>query len=255
LDLKKRNPDNAMNAIAYVKGAFFLRTLEQKVGRQKFDRFLNAYFKKFAFKTVNSNMFISFLEENLLKPNELIFNHNEWVFGNNLPKNCVKIHSVRLDKMKDLAINFSKGVDVFAPKIKYRYIKVKGKKKRRKFIVQIKRTDFIVQEWQTFIYSLPKKISKEKLKKLDSYFSFKNCGNSEIMTDWFLLGIQNDYLELNPEIRRFLTKVGRRKYILPIYQELLKNKKTNSLAKNIYKTSKGNYHSISIKLIESLFKN
>ena len=46
LDLKKRNPDDAMTAIAYVKGAFFLKTLEQKVGRLKFDKFLISYFKK-----------------------------------------------------------------------------------------------------------------------------------------------------------------------------------------------------------------
>jgi aminopeptidase N len=255
LDLKKRNPDNAMNAIAYVKGAFFLRTLEQKVGRQKFDRFLNAYFKKFAFKTVNSSMFISFLEENLLKPNELSFNHNEWVFKNNLPINCVKIHSARLDKIKDLAINFSKGLDVFAPKIKYRYIKAKGRKKRRKFIVQIKRSDFIVQEWQTFIYSLPKKISKEKLKKLDFYFSFKDCGNSEIMTDWFVLGIQNNYSELYPHIRKFLSKIGRRKYLIPIYEAMLTNKKTESMSKQIFELNKNNYHPISRKSIERLFRN
>jgi aminopeptidase N len=252
LELKKRNPDDAMTSIAYVKGAFFLKTLEKTVGRERFDRFLNAYFKKFAFKTVNSKMFVSFLEKKLLKPANIQFNHKEWIFKEGIPSNCIEINSGRLNRMKDLALNFSKGIDVFAPKIKYRFVKIKGKRKRKKYIEQIKRNDFLVQEWQTFIHSLPKKISKNKLKKLDGYFSFKNCGNSEIMTDWFVLGIQNNYTELNPEIRKFLIKVGRRKYILPIYEELLRNEKTAKLAKSIFENSRKNYHAVSKNSIERL---
>jgi len=255
LELKKRNPDDGMTSIAYVKGAFFLKTLEQKVGRDKFDKFLNAYFKKFAFKTVNSNMFVSFLEENLLNPNNIKFNHKEWIFKEGVPSNCIAIRSKRLNRMKDYAFNYSKGIDDFAPKVSYRYIKVRGKKKRKKFVKQIDRNDFLVQEWQTFIHSLPKKIAKNKLKKLDGYFSFKTCGNSEIMTDWFVLGIENNYSELNPEIKKFLNKVGRRKYLVPIYEALLKNNKTNGFAKRIFETSKNNYHAVSRNSIEELINN
>ena len=35
-----RDPDDGMNDIAYEKGALFLRTLEETVGRESFDRFL-----------------------------------------------------------------------------------------------------------------------------------------------------------------------------------------------------------------------
>jgi aminopeptidase N len=255
LELKKRNPDDGMTSIAYVKGAFFLKTLEQKVGRDKFDKFLNAYFKKFAFKTINSNMFVSFLEENLLNPNNIKFNHKEWIFKEGVPSNCIAIRSKRLNRMKDYAFNYSKGIDDFAPKVSYRYVKVRGKKKRKKFVKQINRNDFLVQEWQTFIHSLPKKIAKNKLKKLDAYFSFKTCGNSEIMTDWFVLGIENNYSELNPEIKKFLNKVGRRKYLVPIYKALLKNNKTNGFAKRIFETSKNNYHAVSRNSIEELINN
>jgi leukotriene-A4 hydrolase len=238
LELKKRNPDDGMTSIAYVKGAFFLKTLEQKVGRDKFDKFLNAYFKKFAFKTVNSNMFVSFLEENLLNPNNIKFNHKEWIFKEGVPSNCIAIRSKRLNRMKDYAFNYSKGIDDFAPKVSYRYVKVRGKKKRKKFVKQINRNDFLVQEWQTFIHSLPKKIAKNKLKKLDAYFSFKTCGNSEIMTDWFVLGIENNYSELNPEIKKFLNKVGRRKYLVPIYEALLRTIKRMDLLKEFLKQVK-----------------
>ena len=42
LNLKNRNPDDGMTSIAYVKGAFFLKTLENKVGRKVFDQFLRS---------------------------------------------------------------------------------------------------------------------------------------------------------------------------------------------------------------------
>ena len=255
LELNKRNPDDGMTAIAYVKGAFFLKTLEQKVGRIKFDQFLNAYFKKFQFQTINSSTFISFLENKLLTPNKIKFNHKEWIYKEGLPKNCIEIRSNRLDRMKDLALNYSKGIDVFLPKVKYRYVKIKGRRKKRKFIEKINRNDFIVQEWQTFIHALPKQFSKKKLKQLDKYFSFKTCGNSEIMTDWFVLGIRNNYTELNPEIEKFLSKVGRRKYILPIYEALKTNESTSEFAKKIFKKNAGNYHAVSRNSITELLAN
>jgi hypothetical protein len=255
LELNKRNPDDGMTAIAYVKGAFFLKTLEQKVGRIKFDQFINAYFKKFQFQTINSSTFISFLENKLLTPNKIKFNHKEWIYKEGLPKNCIEIRSNRLDRMKDLALNYSKGIDVFLPKVKYRYVKIKGRRKKRKFIEKINRNDFIVQEWQTFIHSLPKQFSKKKLKQLDKYFSFKTCGNSEIMTDWFVLGIRNNYTELNPEIEKFLSKVGRRKYILPIYEALKINESTSEFAKKIFKKNSGNYHAVSRNSITELLAN
>ena len=43
LDLKGRDPDEGMTAIAYDKGAFFLKTLETAVGREKFDAFLKEW--------------------------------------------------------------------------------------------------------------------------------------------------------------------------------------------------------------------
>ena len=44
LHLKDRNPDDGMTAIAYDKGYFFLRLLEETVGRPAFDVFLKTYF-------------------------------------------------------------------------------------------------------------------------------------------------------------------------------------------------------------------
>jgi len=56
LDLIGRNPDDGLTAIAYDKGYFFLRMLEEKVGREQWDwdAFLKDYFDKFAFQSMTT---------------------------------------------------------------------------------------------------------------------------------------------------------------------------------------------------------
>ncbi|MDQ3536123.1 MAG: M1 family aminopeptidase/hydrolase [Bacteroidota bacterium] len=53
LNLSDRDPDEGVSDIAYEKGYFFLRNVEELVGRNKFDEFLNNYFSQYAFKFRN----------------------------------------------------------------------------------------------------------------------------------------------------------------------------------------------------------
>ncbi|RZJ94643.1 MAG: aminopeptidase, partial [Brevundimonas sp.] len=50
IDLTGRDPDDGMTDIAYEKGAAFLRTIEQTVGRERFDAWLRGYFDRHAFQ-------------------------------------------------------------------------------------------------------------------------------------------------------------------------------------------------------------
>ena len=54
LDLVGRDPDEACTLIAYNKGYFFLRLIEETIGREKFDTFLKNYFKVNAFKVMTT---------------------------------------------------------------------------------------------------------------------------------------------------------------------------------------------------------
>ncbi len=257
LNLKNRNPDDGMTSIAYVKGAFFLKTLENKVGRKVFDQFLNHYFKVFQFKTVNSTTFIDEIERNLLAPNRLVFDYDEWIYHNGLPKNCVSINSPRLMNMQSLAKRCSSGENIFDPVISYEWKKVKNstKKRRVKVIDQLKREDFIVQEWQTFIRALDQDIAIERLRYLDQKMKFSAWGNSEVMAEWFVLNINCGNREIRPEIEKFISKVGRRKFLLPIYKALVKNPEDKVWAKKVFDKSKAYYHAVSRNSIAELFND
>jgi aminopeptidase N len=254
LDLENRNPDDGMTDIAYVKGAFFLKTLEQKVGRKQMDIFLKKYFQYFAFKTINSSTFISYLNKNLLTKNDVEFNTEEWIYKKGLPKNCLQITSPRLENMTEMAEKTNAGEVLFAPKITYKYYKKKGKRYRRMIVNKIERQDYIVQEWQTFIRALNPSIGKRKMKELDQFLGFSTCGNAEIMNEWFVLAIKNDYNEIRPEIAAFLTKIGRRKYLIPIYKTLSEKPENLAWARGLFKSIKTNYHAVSRNTVEDILE-
>jgi aminopeptidase N len=254
LDLKNRNPDDGMTDVAYVKGAFFLKTLEEKVGRKQMDFFLKKYFQHFAFKTINSKTFVNYLNEQLLSKNKIQFNTEEWIYKKGLPKNCLQLSSTRLEKMSEMAEKTNAGEVLFAPKITYKYYKRKGKRYRRMIVTKIERKDYIVQEWQVFIRALNPKIGKRKMKELDQFLGFSTCGNAEIMNEWFVLAIKNDYTEIRPKIAAFLTKIGRRKYLVPIYKALAEKPENLAWAKELFQKVSPNYHSVSINTIDEILK-
>lgn len=237
LELDARSPDDGMTDIAYIKGAFFLRTLEETVGREKFDSFLKGYFDAFAFKTITTEEFIKYLKKNLLDPNSVTFNVDEWIYKPGLPDNCVKLNSDRLDKMKTLAEKVNKGEDIFTGSFK-----------------SAKRGDFITQEWQTFIRALDHSISNEMMNKIDSHFKFSTEGNPALKSDWYYLAVKSDNKDLRPEMSKYLKKIGRRWYIESIYQACKDSDDPDNLvwAKGVFEEAKKNYHFVSKSTIEGI---
>lgn len=232
LNLDERNPDDGMTDVAYVKGAFFLKTLEKKVGREKFDAFLREYFKAHQFETLTSEGFIEYLNKNLLEKENIDFNVKEWIYGDGIPDNVVKITSDRFVKIKNLADKIKNG---------------------GKLPADLKRQDKTTQEWLAFIRHFNGELDKEKMIAIDKQLNFRNSGNAEIMSEWFILGINNDYTELRPEIKQFLVKVGRRKFLAPIYTALSKPE-NNSVewAKEVYAEARPNYHAISFNTVDEI---
>ncbi|PHR48763.1 MAG: aminopeptidase [Fluviicola sp.] len=235
LNLDERNPDDGMTDVAYVKGAFFLKTLEKEVGREKFDAFLREYFNAHQFETLTSESFIEYLNKNLLEKENIDFNVEEWIYGDGIPDNVVKITSDRFVKIKNLADKIKNG---------------------DKIPSDLKREDKTTQEWLAFIRHFQGDLDKEKMIAIDKQLNFRNSGNSEIMSEWFILGINNGYTDLRPDIKKFVVKVGRRKFLAPIYTALSKPE-NNSVewAKEVYAEARPNYHAISFNTVDEILKD
>jgi hypothetical protein len=152
--------------------------------------------------------------------------------------------------MELLVRRFKNDEDIFEPVVEY--VKIKGKKRKKKEIQQLKKSDFIAQEWLEFLRKLPDSVSVDRLKYLDIHAGFTNWNNAEIKTEWFTLAIRSGYTEIFPQIESFLKKVGRRKYLLPIYEELSKTNENLKWTKSVYTKAKINYHFVSKQSIEEI---
>ncbi|GIS98256.1 MAG: hypothetical protein CM1200mP25_4930 [Acidobacteriota bacterium] len=100
-DLDGRDPDEGMTQIAYEKGALFLRHLEEAVGREAFDDFLRGYFDHFAFQSITTADFESYLSEHLTVDAVPV---SEWIMSRGFPASARVLHRMCLT---DLRAGFS----------------------------------------------------------------------------------------------------------------------------------------------------
>ena len=230
LDLEGRNPDEGMTDIAYEKGAFFLAMLEGKVGRENFDAFLREYFDKHRFETLTTEEFIQYLEKNLLEKYNVEANIDEWIYGPGLPENLPLPTSERFAAVDQAAAKFKAGT---AP----------GK---------LATEEWTTHEWLHFLRQLPDGLSDERMLALDDAFGFSQSGNSEILAAWFKRAIYNGYNQrIMEEIEAFLVKVGRRKFLAPLYRAFVESEQ-RAAALEIYEKARPNYHAVSRNTIDEI---
>ena len=119
-------------------------------------------------------------------------------------------------------------------------------------MVQLTRDKHIAQEWQAFIRRLPNTISAEKLREIDNNLHFRTWTNSEIQYEWFIKGIRANYSDILPATERFLLKVGRRKYVAPIYKELTKTPENLKWAREVFSKAGEYYHPVTKNTVQEM---
>jgi hypothetical protein len=108
-------------------------------------------------------------------------------------------------------------------------------------------------EWLHFLHEMPDSIGVDEMRLLDAKKNFTTSGNSEIKTEWMLLGIKHNYKPIYPELERFLINTGRRKFLMPLYQTLLESENINKdYILRIYEQARSNYHYVSYNSIDNL---
>lgn len=232
LNLDGRDPDDGMTDIAYEKGAFFLQMLEKAVGREDFDKFLNQYFSEHKFQTITTNEFIDYLKINLIEKYSLDVNIEEWIFEPGIPASMEPVVSERFMKVDVAVENASKTGNLSTTTTE----------------------NWTTHEWLHFIRKLPRNLSTKKMAAIDKAHNLSQSGNSEILAAWFDLSIRTKYSSQNiKEIEAFLVRVGRRKFLTPLYRAF---KESGELAEGqrIYSLARPQYHSVSRSTIDALLE-
>ena len=234
LDLTGRDPDDGLTDIAYEKGALFLKLIENNVGRERFDDFLKKYFDEHAFKTITTEQFLAYLNNNLIKGDKNLeqkLNVNAWVYGPGIPSNAPRADMERFNKVNTERKKFLDGT---APS-------------------QLLTRDWTTHEWLHFLRKMPKPLSQEQMKALDDAYHFTKTGNSEIADLWFVMALAADYKPAYPEMEKFLSQVGRRKFIEPLYEAMMNSHK-EEMAKTLYAKYRMNYHPLAQMTLDKIVK-
>jgi leukotriene-A4 hydrolase len=233
-DLAGRDPDDAVTDIAYEKGATFLRTIEATVGRERFDAFLRGYFDRHAFQSITTAEFFEDLRRHLLKGDRQLEERlkvEEWLYRPGLPDNAVVPSSDALARVEQDVKAFAGGAPA---------------------ATITSSSSWSTQEWQHFVGTLPEKLTPAQLADLDRTFRLTDRGNAEVLFAWLRVAIRNRYEPAMPALERFLTSQGRRKFLKPLYEDLMKTDWGKEDARRIYARARPLYHAMSTNTLDPI---
>jgi len=236
VNLDGRDPDDGFTGIPYEKGALFLRHLEETVGREKFDKFVRGYFDSHAFQSITTETFVDYLQKNLIDANPNLLSRadvEEWIEKSGLPTDAPQPKSDAFAKVEAQSNDWQNG-------------KIAAK--------DIKSASWTTQEWLHFLGSLPPNLNRAKMAELDKALNLTNRGNAEIAFQWLLMSIKNNYAPANARIEEFLTTIGRRKFVKPLFEELVKTPEGARRANEIYLKARPGYHPITQVTVDGILK-
>lgn len=235
-DLKGKDPDEIPAPIAYTKGSLLLRRLEQVWGRERFDTFLRTYFGHYAFQSITTGDFVSYLRNNLLNQDAELAGKvdlDEWLSQPGVPDTAPVAHSEALNRAAEFAGQW-----------------VAGKVQTS----SLPAAKWSVYEWLRFLLALPNPVDKAKLAELDKAFGMSRRGNAEILFQWLIVCVRSGYQPAYPAVEQFLTHVGRRKFVKPLYDELVKTPEGKRFAQSIYSKARPGYHFVTQSSVDALLK-
>lgn len=237
LKLEGRDPDEGMSDIAYEKGYLLLRNLELQAGREPFDKFLKAWFKDFAFKGADTEEFLDYLDKNLIQKSagKITLDPKKWIYEPGLPEGHEAPTSKRLMEMAKMADIFVKG-GIDNPNL------------------NVNLDSLTSHEIQYFLRCLPDNMTAVQMSQLDQRFHFTDRKNSEEAFLWLRLSVINNYAEAFPALDKFLVHVGRRKFVKPLYEAMVKNPSTVELANQIYEKARPGYHSVTYNTVDEILQ-
>ncbi len=228
--------DSEAGGIVYDKGSTFLRTIEHIVGRARFDAYLRSYFDRHAFQPMTSARFLADLRANLVKGDTALEQKlmlDRWVFEPGLPPNAARPDPVAFAHVDSAVAAFNAG----GPAAKVPYL------------------SWTTAERLRFLNALPRKLPEARLAELDQSFGLSKSGNSETLFAWLQLALANRYSPAVPVAEHFLTNMGRRKFVSPLFETLMSQSEWGRpIAQSLYLRARPTYHAVTTSAVDKVMK-
>jgi leukotriene-A4 hydrolase len=219
-------PDGGASGIVYDKGATFLRTVERIVGRPRFDAWLRSWFDRHAFQPATTAMLLADMRANLVRGDDALERAlmlEEWLYAPGLPSNVRRPDPAAFAEV-DRAITAYASTGIVDP---------------------ASWAGWTTAERLRFFDRLPRQRTAAQLAALDRDLGLSRLGNNEVLFAWLNLAMANRYQPAVPTTEAFLARVGRRKFVLPLFRTLwAQGEWGQPIARRIYARTRPGYHAV-----------
>jgi aminopeptidase N len=218
------DPDESFSQIPYEKGYLFLRALEEAAGRPAFDRFLRAWVAELRFSAVDESDFRRLCEREL--PGALAaVDGAAWLDGVGVPPSAPRPHSRTLAAIESLGAQLPPD-DVV--------------------------TTWGATEWTLYLEALPRPTPAPLIDELERRYALTASRNDEVLVAWLLAALAAGVTSVLPRVGELLARVGRMKYLRPLYAALAAKPATRPLAESLFARYRDSYHPIAQQVVGGL---
>ncbi|WPG99543.1 peptidase family M1-domain-containing protein [Acrodontium crateriforme] len=241
-NLEGKDPDDAFSSVPYEKGFTFLYYLEKLVGISKFDKFIPHYFTTFKEKSLDSYEFkeclLSFFASDAEASKQLeTIDWDMWFYKPGFPLKP-DFDTTLADQCYDLAAKWealNDGKSDFKPSAKD--IETFNANQSVVFLEKVQ--------------SFAKPLSPELSKLMGETYAYASSQNVEVVSRYLVIGLKADDKSAYEPAVELLGKVGRMKFVRPLFRELIIRDK--DLAQKTLEKNKDFYHPICRGMMEKMF--
>lgn len=247
-DLKGKDPDDAFSSVPYEKGFTFLYYLEKAIGKEKWDKFIPHYFTTFAQRSLDSYEFkssvLSFFSSDSAASSFLSsLDWEKWFYAPGFPPKpdfdtSLADACYALAEKWESLVSSSNGDD---------------KDEEQKFqpresdISKLSSTQIVVFLERVSEFSPP--LTKHHVELMRSAYKFPKSGNAEILSRFWGIGLKaGDEGYCAVATSEFLAKVGRMKFVRPLYRQLSKVDRDGAV--QTFEQNKDFYHPICRAMVQ-----
>jgi hypothetical protein len=216
------DPDEAFSVVPYEKGYLFLKALEAAAGKAPFEAMVKKWLAARRFGAATTEDFLAHVEAEL--PGLLSkVGAAEWVDGAGLPASHPTPSSTRLDAVRAQVGRMPEPAQAAA---------------------------WTPTEWQLFLDTFPRPASAETCRALDGRFALATAKNPEVKVAFLTLACESGHgLAYAGAVEAVLGRLGRLKYLRPLYKALSDFEATKPTARAVFEKHRAGYHPIAQHVI------
>jgi aminopeptidase N len=223
--------DTFTSLLAYTKGCFFLKECEYAVGHERFDEFIQTYMKSFQFQSLTTEEFLDFLKAELPQVFEQV-DVETWVYKPGMPETWHKPHSHLHEEVQKVLNDIKQG----------------------KLPTQEQVKDWHRYQILLFLQGLPNTLSAKEYKQLEKVFEFEKRNDDHFYSYFYAASIASGDQDSMPRIEKFIEKIGRLLYIMPVIRAMLETDWARGRVRPLLERVREKHHPVTIAAIERLLR-